>query len=64
MKDLTSEFKKEYLSIDYLNNSVDENWRKFKDTLFLNIHKSIPTKIKLKNKQDMIPWLHKTVKEY
>ena len=46
MKDLTSEFKKEYLSIDYLNNSVDENWTKFKDTLFLNMNKSIPTKNK------------------
>ena len=61
MKDLTSEFKNEYLSSSYLNNSVDENWTKFKDTLFLNMNKSIPTK-KLKNKQD-IPWLQKDTKK-
>ena len=60
LKDLTNEFKNDYLSSNYLNNTVNENWTNFKDTLFLNMNKSIPTR-KLKNKQD-IPWLHKDTK--
>ena len=57
MKDLANELKNEYLSSNYLDNTVDENWTKLKDTLFSNMNKSIPTSL-LKNKQD-IPWLHK-----
>ena len=60
LKDLTNELKNDYLSSNYLNNTVDENWTNFKDTLFLNMNNSIPTR-KLKNKQD-IPWLHKDTK--
>ncbi|XP_060561750.1 uncharacterized protein LOC132721460 [Ruditapes philippinarum] len=59
LKDLTNEFKSDYLA-KYQNNSVDTNWVNFKDTLFRNMDKCIPTK-KLKNKQD-IPWLHKDTK--
>ena len=60
LKDLTNELKNDYLSSNYLKNTVNENWTNFKDTLFLNMNKSIPTR-KLKNKQD-IPWLHKDTK--
>ena len=39
---------------------MNENWSNFKDTLFVNMKKSIPTR-KLKNKQE-IPWLKKETK--